>query len=240
MNINLFIRALESFQLPVFDNPHSVLINDKKYFPLYIILYANKGMVGDAIRSFTKEPYSHSSISFDTSMTNIYTFGQRVILSTGGGQNNNEKTITKKLGASIESFTKSIDKFSYPSFAKVAIYATYFSENNMNSIKDYISTIFSNPDNYSYNSTGLVKYALGKSSESETRMFCSQFVANILKIGGIKLEKESSLYSPYSLIKSENIIDVWTGFIGNYDKRIVDRRMKNISNNVMRLGLVNE
>lgn len=91
MNINLFIRALESFQLPVFDNPHSVLINDKKYFPLYIILYANKGMVGDAIRSFTKEPYSHSSISFDTSMTNIYTFGQRVILSTGGG-----KIITKK------------------------------------------------------------------------------------------------------------------------------------------------
>lgn len=83
MDLISFMKALEAFQPPVFDDNHSVELNDKKYFPLYIILYANKGIVGDAIRNFTKEPYSHSSISFDTSMNTIYTFGQRIILDGG-------------------------------------------------------------------------------------------------------------------------------------------------------------
>ena len=237
MDLISFMKALETFQPPVFDDNHSVELNEKRYFPLYVILYANKGIVGDVIRNFTKEPYSHSSISFDTSMNNIYTFGQRIVLNDGTSDPN---SYTKKMGASIESFTKCIGKFSYPSFAKVAIYVTYFSEENMNLVKQYVNAIFSNPDNYKYNATGLVKYALGQSSESETKMFCSQFVANILKIGGINLTKQSSLYSPYSLIKSENIIDVWTGFIGNYDKKIADKRMNYIKKNVTQRGLINE
>ena len=231
MDINEFMRAIESVSIDNFDERHSVYIDGIKYYPLYIILYRNKSILGDTIRAVTKEEYSHSSIAFDTNMNQIYTFGNRIVTDAFGREK-------RTFGASIETLDKqSAGKFRYPAFSKIQIHCIYFTEEEMDNIKAYVVNIFNHPDDYKYNISGLVKYAFGKPSESETKMFCSQFVSSVLKIGA-NLNRETSLYSPVGLLEIENIIYVWEGFIGNFNKKEIDRRMSKISENVYRNKLV--
>lgn len=224
MNINEFLAVLENVRIDV-DNKNAVIKNGIKYLPIYIILYANKSLLGDAIRAFTKEPYSHASISFDTSMNNIYTFGNRII--KGRGQNN-EKTV---FGASIESFKTKSMRFSYDSKTKYGLYVMFLQEENVEKMKYQIRKIFNNGDLYKYSISGLVKYALGQPSESETKMFCSQFVSWILSYGGVQLEKYPSLYSPYQLTQLENVIFIETGTIKDYNRNRINQKMEIIKNN---------
>lgn len=233
MNINDFVVAIESVNIDKFDEKHSIYINGVKYYPLYIILYANKSILGDAIRAVTKEGYSHSSLSFDTSMSEIFTFGNRIISDPLGREK-------RTFGASIETFDKhNSGKFRYPAFSKVQIHCIYFTEEEMTNAKLYVESIFNHPDDYAYNKLGLIKYAFGKPSESETKMFCSQFVSSVLKIGA-NLTRQASLYSPVGLLDIDNILYVWEGFIGNFDKKEIDRRMQRIQSNVIKHKLVAE
>lgn len=225
------MSAIESVTVESFDEKHSILLDGIKYYPLYIILYQNKSVLGDAIRAVTREEYSHSSISFDTSMDVIYTFGNRIKVDPLGREK-------RTIGASIETFNKQMSgKFRYPAFSKVQIHCIYFTEEEMNNVKAYVETIYSHPDDYKYNISGLIKYVFGKSSESETKMFCSQFVSSVLSMGA-KLNRPTSMYSPVGLLDIDNIIYVWEGFIGNFNKKEIDRRMEHVMHNVFKHKLV--
>ena len=98
-------------------------------------------------------------------------------------------------------------------------------------LKNRVRKIYNNRKKYKFNIPGLVKYAFGQESKSETMMFCSQFVSKILEeSGAAKLERDSSLYSPWQITSLKNIIHVEDDIISNFDKNRIDQIMDKISN----------
>lgn len=190
---------------------------------------ANISILGNGIRAVTGEPYSHSSISFDASMTDLYTFGNKII-------KKGEYT-RHEFGTAREAFKHDSFKFSYPPYTPSDIYVMFFNERQIKAMKRRVEEIFEHHDQYHYNISGLIKYAFGKASKDPHKMFCSQFVAMILNEGkkGI-LTRDASLYSPYGIteLRSIQLVDKCT--IGTYDQKRVEKKTKQIFDRIVRSG----
>ena len=232
--INDFSSAIESidkYKIEKFDERHSIEIDGVKYYPLFLVLYAKKALLGKIIRTFTKEAFSHISISFNTSFNTLYSFGTRLNKDENGD-------ITKQFGFGLETFSDKYDeKVKYPSDTNILINCIYFSKEQMLSIRDYVYDMVNNAEKYKYHKMGLVKYAFGKKSGDAQHMFCSQFVAEVLKFG-TPIGRDSSLYSPYGILDNDNIVRVWEGFLGNYDKKSFDMMMDGVSRYVLKNRLI--
>lgn len=203
--------------------------NGKKYYPLYIVLMVNRSPLGDGIRAVTGEPYSHSSISFDASMQDLYTFGNKII---------KKGMYTKReFGSAREAFKHDDLKFSYPPNTGSDIYVMFFNEKQINAIRKKVDDIFVHHDQYKYNISGLIKYVFGLPTKDPHKMFCSQFVAMILNEGkkGI-LTRDPSLYSPYGITELRGIHYVYGCTIGTYDQKIVEKKTKQIFERIVKSG----
>lgn len=203
--------------------------NGKKYYPLYIVLMANKSILGDGIRAVTGEPYSHSSISFDASMQDLYTFGNKII-------KKGEYT-KREFGSAREAFRHDDLKFSYPPNTGSDIYVMFFNEKQINAMRKKVDDIFAHHDQYKYNISGLIKYVFGLPTKDPHKMFCSQFVTMILNEGkkGI-LTRDPSLYSPYGITELRGIHYVYGCTIGTYDQKIVEKKTKQIFEKIVKSG----
>ena len=203
--------------------------NGKKYYPLYIVLMANKSILGDGIRAVTGEPYSHSSISFDASMQDLYTFGNKII-------KKGEYT-KREFGSAREAFRHDDLKFSYPPNTVSDIYVMFFNEKQINAMRKKVDDIFAHHDQYKYNISGLIKYVFGLPTKDPHKMFCSQFVTMILNEGkkGI-LTRDPSLYSPYGITELRGIHYVYGCTIGTYDQKIVEKKTKQIFEKIVKSG----
>lgn len=187
------------------------------YYPLYIILMKNISPLGSVIRAYTKEEYSHSAISFDASMDDVYTFGNSVIKKPLGRQ--------KSFGAAHESFRKNSFKFSYSGKTEYSLYVMFFKKDEIDRIKKKVDEIFLHHDEYKYNVEGLISYIFNRPKTDPKKLFCSQFVALVINSGrnGI-LNKDPSLYSPVGLTTIRGVCHVETGHIEDYDQYRVEKK----------------
>lgn len=221
MNVHDYVYAMENVRIRT-DNNHTVVKNGTKYYPLYIVLYANKSILGDTIRKVTNEPFSHVSISFDTGLNDIFSFG----ISPIKGKVEGSSALYN--GAVREAFKIRPGRFRYQSFIKYGLYVIFLTEDQMDRVKAKVRSVFNNREDYRFSIGGLVKYALGQESHSETKMFCSQFVSWMLSVGDVKLNRDPSRYSPYAITKLDGIMHIEDGLIGNFDRKLVDQRMDEI------------
>lgn len=189
------------------------------YYPLYIILMKNISPLGSVIRAYTKEEYSHSAISFDASMDDVYTFGNSVIKKPLGMQ--------RSFGAAHESFRKNSFKFSYSGKTEYSLYVMFFKKDEIDRIKKKVDEIFLHHDEYKYNVEGLISYIFNKPKTDPKKLFCSQFVALVINSGrnGI-LNKDPSLYSPVGLTTIRGVCYVETGHIEDYDQYRAEKKTR--------------
>ena len=218
LNLKEFFTAMENVRVNV-DNKHTIRRGTETLYPVYIILYAHDSLVGKSIRRLTNQPYSHASVSFDTSMNNIFTFGNRYIY------NEDKEIYYRKFGAGRESFKKIDGKWSYPPKTPYVIYCLWLPKENIDRMKKRIHEIYNKPDAYRFSYDGLVKFYLNMSSESTNKMFCSQFVASLLAYGGMDLDKLPSLYSPYQLKDIKDVRYVESGLLKDFNKAALDKKM---------------
>jgi hypothetical protein len=220
LNVVEFFDALETVRVNL-DKKHSIQRGTEVLYPIYIIMYAQDSLVSKTIRRFTHTPYSHASISFDTSMQNIFSFGKLKI-------KNNDNELEAHNGAIREAFISRAGMREFPSQAFYEIYTVFITQDAIDRMKKRIHQIFDNPEKYKFSIIGLIKYYLGMTSESETKMFCSQFVASLLAVGDIHLERVPSLYSPYQLKDIQNVTFVERGILKDYNRKRLDQRMDGI------------
>lgn len=199
----------------------------KRYYPLYIGLMKNISPLGTVIRSFTKENWSHSFISFDPSMGECFTFGNKVI----------KKGIinTRGFGAGIESFNPKANHFSYPPSTEYALHVMFFEESQIKAVKNTVDNIFAHREKYRYNVGGLINYIFNNPKTDPENLFCSQFVALVINSGkqGI-LDRDPSLYSPGSLADLRGVFYVCNGTIKTYDKLKAEIRTKDIFDDIIK------
>lgn len=216
MNISEFFTALETVKINI-DKNHVIHKNNKPYYPVYIILFASNNIISKTIRVFTHAQFSHASISFDSSMTKLFSFVIRT--------NAND---IKDAGNRIESITVKKDRWLYDDGARYIIYTKFLSIESINKMKSKIHDVYNNTDKYKFSIIGLLKYALNIPSHNAYKMFCSQFVALLLQTGGVELERDPSLYSPNQLTSLGDIVFVQEGFVKDFNKKKFDIDMDRV------------
>lgn len=196
------------------------VVTEKRTYPVFVVLTHTGTVLSNIIKNFTGNPYSHASISFDSSLRNMYSFGRKF-------KNNPligtfvKEDINKGLFEDVK------DTASY------SIYVTFVTKKELDLMKEKLNYFLIRKDELKYNFTGLIKHTLGMESERENTYFCSQFIDTILKSSGkTYFNRHSSLVKPYDFARHKDFYFVSKGLLKNYNKDKVDRKVMDILNRI--------
>ena len=216
MNISQFFDAIESVRINM-DKNHKITKNGIDYYPVYIVLFASNNFVSKSIRAVTRAEFSHVAVSFDTSMTNLFSFGFRT----------NAKDM-KDCGNRRESLIVKKDRWVYEDDTKYGVYVKFMTIDAINKMKKHIHYVYNNTEKYKFTFIGMVKYAFHIPSENTYKMFCSQFIASLFKIGGDKLDRVASLYSPEQILTIGDVHSVQTGLVKDFKRKELDANVQKL------------
>lgn len=183
--------------------------------PVYVCLMHSGTLLANAIKSVTGTPYSHSSISFDSSLEHMYSFGRKY--------DNNPFIGCFKQENIHGSFFRG-------KHIPYALYMVLCTVKERNMMKDRLDYFIRNASKFKYDVKGLFLNYIGIEDDPEYRWFCSRFVADILNAGrpNDPYVKHPSLWRPSDFVKMNKIIYVSGGDLDYYSKYKTDKITQNI------------
>lgn len=205
-----------------FDQMKNVLTEATTYvFPVYVLLTHTGTVLSNAIKSVTKNPYSHSSISFTPELNDMYSFGRKY-----------------KSNPLIGTFVKeNIREGLFEDVSDTAVYSLYVTFVNADSyarMKKKLKEFQDSGKRFKYNFTGLVMHQMGIASNRDDAYFCSQFVDTILKENDEEFfNRDSSLVKPYDFAKHDSFLHVSRGKLKNYDVNKVKEKVSSLEREYM-------
>ncbi len=177
--------------------------NVKGNYKLYVILTRTGTRVAKAIRLYTRERYSHVSLSFDEDLDTMYSFARRKIHNPF-----NAGFIEEHLDSGIFGLDHNVD---------CAIFCLEFSKRDYQMIRQEIIKLLCHKEEYGYNFPGLILVALNRPYSRPKKFFCSQFVAWIFGRVGISLcDKDYALTRPEDVRKRLEPYMVYEGKLHEY------------------------
>lgn len=184
-----------------------------KYKPIFILLSYTGTFMGSMIQKFTGDEYSHASISLNTSMDSMCSFGP-----DSSGKIGFVPTESIYTGGYVEDG------------AKYGLYMYMAPQLEYTSMVTAINSFKENADKLKYSMRGIFNIMMGKESTYPDEYFCSEFVAFILNKGNPSLlgDKHYSLHTPGDLSRMKKIIKIDQGEIRNYDVAKIDRKVSKI------------
>ncbi len=154
---------------------------EEKY--IYILLTDTGTLFTKSIKKYTKAPYNHASISFDSELNELYSFGRK-------HPNNPINGGFVKEDIFQGTYSK------YPDTTCV-IYRLRVTSRNIEKMKRVLNVFKRSRHKFLYNLLGVFGVSLNEPIEFSNSYFCSQFVAEILQRSGIKLwDKLPALITP--------------------------------------------
>lgn len=214
-----------SFKLELEDKNFQFLMNmnesatgNNKLVPVFVILTHSHSAVSKLVRATTGDEYTHASISFDSSLTHMYTFGRTSDSSVLKGS-------FKIEDISSEYYRNHTPPIPYSLFC---IPVTEAQKKKMEKKVNYFAK---NKNKFHFDFFGLFVNAMGIPNNPKNRYFCSRFVSVILNAGDPKnpLVSEPSLQRPYSFAGDDYVRFVCSGEnIALYDQVVADRIIKDI------------
>ncbi|WP_175640307.1 hypothetical protein [Metabacillus schmidteae] len=169
---------------------------------IYVVLTDTGTLFTRLIKLYTKKSFNHASISFDKSLTEVYSFGR--------------KTPSNPF---IGGFVKENMKSHFFRQAKCRVYSCTVSTAQYESMIDYIQKIDKEKSLYRYNLLGLFAILLNKQINRKHAFFCSQFVATVLQeCDCVNFSKPPSLITPHDLIKGDDFNLVYEGNLRDWNR----------------------
>lgn len=190
--------------------------DDDKLYPVYVMLMHSGTALANAIKTVTQSNFSHSSISFDSSMRNMYSFGRKEDLNPLVGGFKKEDIHSK--------FFKDRD-------VPYALYVVPCTKSEIAAMKKRLDYFVRNKSKFKYDFTGLFKNYFGIADNPEYKWFCSRFVADILNAGRPSSDPyvvEPSLMQPEDFAHTTYATYVCGGMLATYDQSYTDKRTKAI------------
>ena len=179
--------------------------------PVYIMLMHTGTALANAIKTATGAKFSHSSISFDTSMRNMYSFGRKFA---------NNPFIGGFKKEDIQSpFFKAHD-------VVYALYVVFCTKREVELMKRRLDYFIQRNDEFKYDFTGLIKNYFGIEDNPEHKWFCSRFVADIINSGKPSSDPfiaQPSLVKPHEFASMPFTIYVTGGNLAHYRPKLVER-----------------
>ncbi|WP_342665444.1 hypothetical protein [Paucisalibacillus globulus] len=175
---------------------------------VYILLTDTGSILTKLIKLYTNKPYNHASISFDSNLTEVYSFGRKNVNNPFDG-----------------GFVKEDVRRGLFEEADCAIYSYTVTDVEMQNMKNYIKELKKQKEYYRYNFLGLFGFLLNKPIERKNAFFCSQFVATVLKkSNSIYFKKPESLIAPNDLQEISKFELVYEGKLKAYHNKEITIR----------------
>lgn len=178
--------------------------------PVFLVLSSGSSWFANAIKTVTKNEFSHAMISFNSKLDPLYSFGTRTDGKLGFVINNPKDRVWD-----IED-------------CKYSVYVMYVTDRAKRAMKKRLDDFVSKEKDLKYSFKGILDIWRGKESEKDEKWFCSRFVMDIISKAQ-NLSKVPSLWRPGDIEQLSNISLVNRGFnFYNYDHKITDRHVKDI------------
>lgn len=178
-------------------------MKDKK---IYILLTDTSTILTKIIKCYTKKPYNHASIAFDSNLTEVYSFGRKM-----------------PRNPFIGGFVKEDIHSVLFRQASCAIYSFTVTDEEWKKMNRYIQKIEAEKENYRYNFLGLFGFLFNRPIKRKRAFFCSQFVASVLQESDlIDNYTDLSLVKPSDIPHLTNMQLVYNGRLRDYlhDERV--------------------
>ncbi len=174
----------------------------------YVILSYTGTLLSKAIRHYSGDKYVHASLSFDPSLSLMYSFGRRYpsnpIIAGYVHEDINQGLFMNMKNTVIQ------------------IYETEITEEQKQRLMDKINEFDANKRLYKYNLLGLLEFKLNKTIKIDKRKyFCSEFVSEVLRYAGlITSKKPDGLMKPKDLIRGRHFKKIYEGKLSVYRDRV--------------------
>lgn len=172
---------------------------------LYILLTQTGTAFSKLIQCFTNAPYNHASIALDPELNELYSFGR--------------KTARNPLNAGFVQEDVYHGTYSHYRNTSCILFRLKVTRKEKESVAAVIRQLQQEKDRYSYNLLGLIGVLLNRDLHIDNAFFCSQFVAEMLRRGGIQLWDESlpsALVTPQHLYSHPRMEKVYEGRLTDY------------------------
>ena len=219
-----FIQESYSFQLvdrvQFMDRLDEAAQKNPKYQPVYIVIMHTGTVLANTIKTAIGSMYSHASISFDSSLRNMYSFARKL---ADDGKSSRDGGFRK------EDITNPFFKDKEIKFSMYMVPCTADQIKLMQKRLDYFQK---NQSKFTYDFTGLVKNFFHISDNPEYKWFCTRFVADILNSGrpNDPYIQDPFLVRPDDFMKTNFAMFVTSGYLDKYDQKEVDKTTKRLLN----------
>lgn len=168
---------------------------------IYVVLTRTGTFLSKLIKVYTKDEFTHSSISLDKDLNQMYSFGRL-------------NPYNPFYGGFVH---EGINWGTFKRFKRteVAIYELEISEEKYEKAKKIIEDIEKNKSKYSFNVIGLFLIAIKKKRVKENTFYCAEFVKHILNESEINT-KWPDLIRPESFKSIEDKKLIYKGLLREY------------------------
>lgn len=170
---------------------------------IYIILTHTGTILSNIIKTYTKDEYSHVSISLDEELKEMYSFGR-----------------LNPYNAFIGGFIhEKIDEGTFKRFKKTQakMYSLMIEDNQYEKIENKIKEMEQEKETYKFNIYGLFAVSIHKKIKAPRTFYCAEFVKYILDEAGIKVELPE-IIRPENFKSIPNMKLEYVGLLKNYKK----------------------
>lgn len=178
-------------------------MQDQSNHNLYIVLSKTNTVLGRAIRKYLGVEYNHCSISLDSSLEQLYSFGR--------------KHVYNFVSAGFVIEGKDHGFFKVYKNSNISVLKWSVTKQEWECVRQTIEKFKVNNESYKYNILGLISSSVDIPYSRENEYFCSQFVADVLEKSGVyHFNKDTRLVKPHEFLSMTNMTTTYTGKIGSY------------------------
>ncbi len=168
---------------------------------IYLILTYTGTVPSKVIRSFTKDEFSHVSISLDLELSEMYSFAR-----------------LRKYNFFVAGFLhEKINEGTFKRFkkTKTKIYHMMVTEEQYEIIKETIEEFKQNKSEYKFNILGLCAVSIHTKIKRDHYFYCAEFVKYLLEKAKIKTNLPE-IVKPEDFRRLDGIEEIYSGYLRDY------------------------
>ena len=167
---------------------------------MYFVFTDTGTTLAKLINFFTRQSLNHVSISFDSELREVYSFGRK-----------------KPRNPFIGGFVKEDIRSDFLKNSESAVYVFRISEEDYTRIMEEIKAVEEHKEAYKYNFIGLLGVLLQIEINREYAMFCSQFVATVMRdVRSFHFNKPSCFITPTDIRTHAGLKLIYQGKLKHY------------------------
>lgn len=171
---------------------------------IYIVLSQTGTLFSKILRLFTGAEFNHSSISLDSSLTKMYSFGRL-------------NPYNPFIGGFVEE-GKNIGTFKRFYKTKALVFEVEIDDAKYQAMEYFIDYLMCHKNEFHYNYLGVFFAIFKRNFEAKKRFYCSQFVRTFLGCFNVENANElPRIIKPIDFLKLKNKTIIYKGLLKNYN-----------------------